>query len=394
MPKITEEMREHAEQQISSLQKKNDFDIREYPLSVICEKTTQEIEDGSGLTEFFIPDYQRDLVWTKAQQCRFIESLLLNLPVPYIYVSDVQDGDNEGLLEIVDGSQRIRTIVNFLENKLILKKLKLLTSLDGFKFSDLSTVRQMRFKRKTLRVIELIAMDEESRRELFDRLNTGGSHLTDIEKRFGSRDGGFLQLVKELAADVKFRELCPVSQARAKRKEYEELVLRFFAYSNNSEGFSHSVNFFLNDYLDARNKEASRGNIDCDFYRKQFHEVMNFVDANFDNGFKKHPTNYSVPRIRFESIAVGSRLALNEQPDLVPVDVSWVDGNRFSALTKSDASNSKTKLRARLNFAKNSLLGLDPEEIDKRVHDILIRDQEAVEREEEEEFELEQHVAE
>ena len=139
--------------QIEELQKITDYEIKEWPIGVLVEKFTSGREKDES--EIFIPDYQRDMVWTPKQQSRFIESILIKLPVPFIFAADVGHGDREGALEIIDGSQRIRTLDNFLSNRLELIGLKKLKHAIGMRFSDFSKPRQMRFKRTTIRVIEL-----------------------------------------------------------------------------------------------------------------------------------------------------------------------------------------------------------------------------------------------
>ena len=111
-----------------------DSDIREYPLGVIKDKFTNGLERDEA--ELFVPDYQREFVWSCDQKSRFIESLLLNLPIPYIFVADVGEGDNAGRLEIIDGSQRVRTIVAFLSDALRLQNLVQIPEANGFTFSQ------------------------------------------------------------------------------------------------------------------------------------------------------------------------------------------------------------------------------------------------------------------
>ncbi len=171
---VSDDQKAAAEKQIIERQKETDFDIREYPIEVIVSKYLDKLEE-TDKAELFIPDYQRELVWSEEQQGRFIESILLNLPIPYLYVADVHTGESEGRLEIVDGSQRIRTLVRFLSNEFKLDDLKMLPMLNGFHFKDFPVSRQLRFRRKTMRMIELMEVDEEARRQLFDRLNTGGT---------------------------------------------------------------------------------------------------------------------------------------------------------------------------------------------------------------------------
>ncbi|MFC4640030.1 DUF262 domain-containing protein [Deinococcus hohokamensis] len=348
-----EALQEAAEVQIVSQQKEFDFDIREFPVEVIYGKFTTGLDEDRA--ELFVPDYQRELVWTDYQQSRFIESVLLNLPIPYIFVADVASGENAGRLEIVDGSQRIRTIVRFLNDELTLEGLKRLDGLNGFTFSLLTGPRQMRLKRKTLRMIEMMGhSDEDARREMFDRLNTGGTRLEEMETRLGTQDGPFIDVIRKIAANPEFRRLCPISSAREKRREYEELVLRFFAYDDNYLNFSHSVENFLTDYLKEKNRESFS---ETD-YIERFDKMLLFVGQYFPDGFKKNSTNMSVPRIRFEAISVGASQALKEHPDLTPPPVeTWINSSDFKNHTRSDASNSRPKVKTRIEYVRDRLLG-------------------------------------
>lgn len=343
-----------VDQQIEELQKITDYEIKEWPIGVLVEKFTSGRETDES--EIFIPDYQRDMVWTPRQQSRFIESILIKLPVPFIFAADVGQGDREGNLEIIDGSQRIRTLDNFLSNKLELVGLKKLTQAIGMRFSDLSKPRQLRFKRTTVRVIELTEKaDEDARREMFDRLNSGGTRLTTMEVRRGVVDGPFMTFITECAANEQFKALVPLSDRNAKRKEYEEFVLRYFAYLNNYQSFQKSVDDFLTDYLKSKNEKFLEA--DKEAMLNEFVRMLDFVSQHFPNGFKR--TGYkTVPRIRFEAIAVGVSLALREKADLIPGDIDqWLDSKEFIKHTRSDASNSRPKLVNRIHYVRDNLLG-------------------------------------
>lgn len=361
------ELASALDDQIVELQKVTDYEIREYPIEVIVEKFTKGLDNDTS--ELFVPDYQREMIWTAKQQSRFIESIFMNLPIPYVFVADVAEGRNEARLEIVDGSQRIRTLVNFVTNRLTLVELERVHRANGFRFCDLTPPRQLRFKRKTIRMIELTERaDEEARREMFDRLNSGGTKLKEMEKRRGTKDGEFLTFLKECASSPLLIQLCPVSKARRDRKEYEELVLRYFAYCDNYRGFSHSVNSFLDEYLDKQNRSstgASRNDLKVEFER-----MLEFVRAYFPNGFRKGVTNSSVPRIRFEALAVGSTLALRQKSDLAPSDVdAWLEADEFLKHTRSDASNSRPKVVNRLHYVRDHLLDR-PVEYDERTSEV------------------------
>lgn len=352
-----DEEKSALDKQIHEKQKITDHEIREFPVSVIVEKFVTGLEEDES--ELYIPDYQREFIWDDEQQARFIESLLLNLPVPYLFVADTGHGKYEGRLEIVDGSQRIRTLVRFLEDGLMLQGLKKLPLANGFYFKDFSKPRQLRFKRKTLRMIELTEQaDEETRREIFDRLNSGGTNLELMEKRRGSQDGPFMTFIQKCSENILFRHLCPVSKARSDRAEYPELILRYFAYIDNYLHFDKSVDDFLTDVL-------VRGNVNFDENRlkSEFEGMLCYVENNFPQGFRKNANNTSVPRIRFEAIAVGVTLALRINPDLESCNPSaWLNSPEFIKHTRSDSSNSRPKVRNRIHFVRDSILGREIEE--------------------------------
>lgn len=348
-----------VELQIQELQKITDYEIHEWPIEVLVDKFTNGREDDTS--EIFIPDYQRDMVWSAKQQSRFIESILIRLPVPFIFTADVATGDRAGNLEIIDGSQRIRTLENFLSGRLRLEGLTKLTTAIGMRFPDFAKPRQLRLKRTSIRVIELTEKaDEEARREMFDRLNSGGTKLTSMEIRRGVIDGRFMTFVSECANLDRFREMVPLNERNAKRKEYEEIALRYFAYCNNYQNFRKSVETFMDDYLRSRNSDVN--DEDLTVMREEFKNMLEFVNRNFPNGFRRAGYN-TVPRIRFESIAVGVTLALRQRPDLIPTDVNpWLESSEFIKHTRSDASNSRPKLVNRIHFVRDNLLGKMVEE--------------------------------
>jgi uncharacterized protein DUF262 len=147
---------EAAETQIASNIRDVRYIVREYPVEVVAQKYLKGRKNNTN--EIYVPDYQRELVWSDRNQSRFIESILIGLPIPYLFVADVTDKDdpeNTGRVEIIDGVQRIRTLARFLTNDLLLSDLERLNKLNGFRFADLHPSRQRRFKRATLRLIEI-----------------------------------------------------------------------------------------------------------------------------------------------------------------------------------------------------------------------------------------------
>lgn len=347
---------QEIENEILDKQRKSEFDTSEYPVEVIVSKFQTNLLD-TDKAELFIPDYQREYIWPPNKASEFIESIILDLPIPYVYVAVVNGGEDDGRLEIVDGSQRIRTLVKFLNNDLELEGLKLLPKLNTAKFKDLPFGRQLRFKRKSIRWIELVNISEDDRRELFRRINTGGKSLESMEVRFGSQDGPLLDLINEIANDSKFKELCPISSSKEKIKQRQEMVLRFFAYRLDFDSYKKEVAVFLNEFMDKVN--SGKIPFNADEYKALFYQMLHYVEVNFAPlYFKKSEKNNDVAKIRFEAISIGTSLALAETSEMHCRDITWLTSSTFSNLTRSDASNSRPKLIDRTYFVKNKILGL------------------------------------
>lgn len=345
---LTDEKNSKIEAQINELRKLVDYITLEYPIEVIVNKYKEGNDDDAN--EIYIPQYQRDFVWDDARQSKFIESLFLGLPIPFMFLADA----TEGRLEIVDGSQRIRTLANYIDDGLKLTGLLKLKELNGTLFSELIVARKRRFLRTNIRIILLTEKaDDEARKDIFERINTSSDILRPMEVRTGIMEGSFSDFIQETARNELFKKLAPVSDRLAKRKEREELVLRFFAYFNQAHLFEHRVDQFIDNYLTKMNKEA----FDVAIYKTTFVNMLSFIEKTLPLGFKKTSNAKSTPRVRFETLAVGAALALKENPQLVCKEISWLESEEFKNHTRSDGSNSKTKLQARLNYAKNKFLG-------------------------------------
>jgi len=178
--------------------------------------------------------------------------------------------------------------------------------------------------------------------------------LRDMEVRRGLKPGPFLTLIEECAAFPLFKKLAPLSAYSEKRREREEFVLRFFAYMENYEGFEHRVRVFLDDYL--KKTQDNFSDVRATELRNAFTSMLNFVDANFPNGFRKGANHVRTPRIRFEAISVGVALALKQNPNIKVKSLDWLESPEFKENTTSDASNSRPKVIRRIEFVRDQLL--------------------------------------
>ncbi|HDZ9536016.1 TPA: DUF262 domain-containing protein, partial [Vibrio cholerae] len=121
---LSEERIEQIELEIYEQQKTVDFDTKEYTIELLVNKYLDGIDEDEN--DIYVPEYQREFVWHEVGQSALIESIVLGLPIPVIFLAE----NSDGRLEIVDGSQRIRTIVSFISNELSLVGLKKLKNLN------------------------------------------------------------------------------------------------------------------------------------------------------------------------------------------------------------------------------------------------------------------------
>lgn len=129
MAKLTPEEQEKI---INSARKNVNYDTKEFTFELLISKFGRKIEENKS-TEIYIPFYQRKFVWDDKRQSKFIESILIGLPIPPMYFAEVE----EGILEVIDGSQRIRTVNRFLRNELRLKGMGKLPELNGLTLMSL-----------------------------------------------------------------------------------------------------------------------------------------------------------------------------------------------------------------------------------------------------------------
>lgn len=350
-PAKTEADVAQAEEQIVELSKRIDFYLTEYSVELLAGKMSKG--------EFVVPPYQRAYTWEEDRKSRFIESLLLGLPIPFLFFWEMPSGK----LEIVDGSQRLRAIEEFVLGDLQLGELDSLTALSGFKFSDLPESRQRKVNNRSIRGIVLNEhADEQARFDMFERINTGSKIANKAEVRRGALAGPFMDLIVELAIAPNFESLAPVSKKGLDEREREELVARFFAYSDGLAGYKDRPSEFIFNYVKQSNVRVADDPALLGQYRARFTETMDFIERVFPHGFRRNDKGKATPRARFEAIAVGSRLALNERPALAQEAVAdvlpWLTSEEFITVTGSDGANAIARLRERTGFVRDKLLGV------------------------------------
>jgi len=329
------------------------------------------------------PEYQRLFRWSEGARSRFIESLLLEMPVPPIYVIENSDGK----YILIDGLQRLSSYLHFRgelvaehldppvnrDDKLFLSECDIVEELNGKSFDDLGTALQIRLKRAFVRV-EVVrkASNPKFKYHMFKRLNTGGLILTDQQLRnctIRLLDPKFNDFIIEISKDNMFCECIESLNHEKFLGSYDqELILRFFALKNYRNNFSHDVRDFLTEYMELVSEPEIEKRLSFDYenekaiflktfsvFQKTLGELA-FAPANkFRNSLMRSFAVY-----HFEAFTIGLQSVLEridpENGDIIrklkDVFTSIKLDDEFIKLTTGGGKNSRGPLRDRIEFVK------------------------------------------
>jgi hypothetical protein len=199
------------------------------------------------------PDFQRGFVWDIVKASRLVESILLDIPLPVIYLSQEKDGKEY----VIDGQQRLTSFFSFIDGILPFGKDFKLTGLNVFSelvgkyFKDLPRELQKKIRFYKIRTITFRKESEQDLKfEVFERLNTGSVSLNDQELRNCIYRGKYNDLLWELSEDKTFRELLGINKPE-KRMRDVELVLRFAAFFHSTYiNYKPPIKKFLNNDIE------------------------------------------------------------------------------------------------------------------------------------------------
>lgn len=303
------------------------------------------------------PEYQRHFKWNTERQSELIESLLLGIPVPSLFMATNRDSS----WEVIDGLQRLTTIINFIgtdeqiksvganAKKLRLAGLEKLSTINGLTFDELPKAVQVMFQTRPIRVTVLNdRSDFGVRYDLFERLNTGGIILNPQEIRNCLYIGEFNNFLKECAQSRNFRAVLKLPADVERSGSFEELALKFFAYYEQSEKFVHSVEGFLNDYM----KEKTSSFTNRAELKNIFDETFSKLNRHLPNGIVRGVRVNTTPIVLYEAISVGVAMALGEGKVVDAKKlVSLLDNPKLKRLT-TGATNSRKMLLERIELVK------------------------------------------
>lgn len=205
------------------------------------------------------PHYQRRERWKEDKQSALIESFLLNVPVPPVYLSE----DEYGFYSVIDGKQRLTAVSAFMSDELCLKDLKEFPELNGSRFSGLPPqLRNALFMRPYFRVVTLLKQtDPELKYEVFLRLNTGGDRLRPQEIRNVAFSGEFNDLLINLAINEFLRGRLGIENERSAaymKMDDVEHVLRFFTIRAYWQEMGGSLSWWMDKYMALKRKSDTK----------------------------------------------------------------------------------------------------------------------------------------
>lgn len=301
----------------------------------------------------FIPEFQRRYVWSKIQASRLIESLIIQCPIPVIYLSQERDER----LSVIDGNQRLQSIRKFLNNEFELQGLTAYPELDGMRFDELDPRFQRHINNRTLRCIVIMKdTHPQVKFDVFERLNTGAVELSAQELRHGLFHGQLIEWVGQRSKDKVWRDL--VRAGNNKRMKAEEFLIRFLALHYGLESYEKPLAIFLNqfaaDHRDPDDATISQYSNLFDWTIKGVENIFgDLAFAIFDIKSKyKIISSFNAALFDAEMIAVSRsnkipKTVTKEQREAIlnHVGMLFFDDNFQKAITRATSDSAQLHLR-------------------------------------------------
>jgi uncharacterized protein DUF262 len=333
-----------------------EFDISVSPSDPTLELLASQVQRG----DIIIPFYQRLFVWKIEQASKLIESFLMGLPVPqvFLYVND------EGQLEVIDGQQRIKSVTYFFEgyfgepdhqNRRQVFKLKGLSErseYNGKTFLELSARDQRKLRNSTLRAINIKQLKPSLRSDsvfhIFERLNTGGTQLKPQEIRNAVYRGKIVDELRALSTNTGWQKILGITRPDKNQKDVE-LVLRLFALADVWQAYEKPMLRYLNRQM-AQDRDFSSQR--AQKFKRQFPAVVEAVNKALGRPFRPRGVINSAV---LEAVMV----TLLEREEINPDQLrdrykKLLDEPKFLELTRGSTTDTGI-LKSRLELARKIL---------------------------------------
>ena len=327
---------------------------------IIYQITTSGADfDVDGLVKRFDrgtiyrPEFQRNFVWTWPQASKFIESILLGLPIPSVFL--FREEDTQKLL-IVDGLQRLTTLHAFKKgllphNNRVFKLKDVKARFEGKTLDDLEEDDRLRFEDAIIHamIIQQMAPDDSNSSvfHIFDRLNSNGTPLQPQEMRAAVYHGPFQAMLGRANECAEWREIFGPKHKRAKD---QELILRFLALKYDKERYSRPMKGFLNGFM-AKHRNLSEDKLSS--YQKCFEEtIRRAYEALGKQAFRiSRPMNVAF----YDALVVAIADNPGATPDAIKCASAQLSGDRNFLELTSEATSNESNVLGRVNKAKEVL---------------------------------------
>lgn len=316
---------------------KADIDIREDPQTVY--ELVQRKWDRKLIV---MPDFQRKYIWKPEQQSLFIESVLLNFPLPPLYINK----DTKGKYIVVDGRQRITTLRRFLKNKFRLQGLRAFPKLNDKNFDELIAINsefQTKIEdRKLLVYLIQPTVPMEMVYDIFNRINTGGTQLERQEIRNCIYLGKATDFLKKLAAKGVFKQAIDYGISNNRAKD-QEAILRFLAFRifDHKSTYKSSMNDFVENAMKYMNGLCNDELLQLE---KDFEKAMRYTFDFFNINNFRIPTENTRGRVNIavletvagffasksEKFLKHNKAQIKANYSLLIKDENYIDAVRFS----------------------------------------------------------------
>lgn len=282
-------------------------DKMDWPISSIFAKIVQDKEIKLD------PEFQRRYVWDSAKASQLIESILLGIPLPTIYLSEEEGSD-----ETIDGQQRLTTIISFINGRypngdvFLLRQLKELSMLNGAKYADLPKEMTKNFGMFNLSVIKIKSTShEDTKFDIFERLNKGSEKLKEQEIRNCLYRGTLNTAVKRLVDEPRFKKIYNFPEKQSARMEDAGFVLAYLCLQDSGGRMRGVIKHFINRYM-SKNKNLPEEEI-----KQLFSGFMTVSETIFtlfgENSFRKYhgmTKNHTTSPSRWE-LKINTAIALS-----------------------------------------------------------------------------------
>ncbi len=256
------------------------------PMNLTLQELKNSVDANDIITD---PDYQRKYVYDDKRASCLIESILIGIPIPVIYLAE----EDEGVYSVIDGQQRITSFVRYLKNEFPLSGLKKLHNLNGLFFKELDKSLQRRLNYQTLSTVCIEKDSENLKYEIFSRLNLGAVKLRDQEVRNCIYRGSFNNMLKDIAQTNP--NLPILFHDSNTRYSYEERILRFFALRDME--LKGTFKLMMNSYMEVH---AADDEFLIENAKRQYNSLIELVktvlgeNAFFSASDQRHKFNGAV----------------------------------------------------------------------------------------------------